>query len=173
MKNWTEHFKHSLNNKYVKNTYDLDLLTDKGFYPYTYMDNPEKFKETQLPPKEEFYNDLSEKEISKKDYEKAQLIWKHFNIQNMGEYHDLYMLTDVLLLADVFENFRKEAMTYYKLDPAHYYTLPGYAWDAMLLMTDIKLDLLSDMDMYLMVEKGNRGGMTQVSLNMLKQIINL
>ena len=71
----------------------------------------------------------------------------------MGEYHDLYVLTYVLLLADVFENFRKEAMTYYKLDPAHYFTLPGYAWDAMLLMADIKLDLISDLDMYLRIEK--------------------
>ena len=91
-----------------------------------------------------------------------------FQYKNMGEYHDLYMLTDVLLLADVFENFRKEAITYYKLDPAHYYTLPGYAWDAMLLMTDIKLVLISDMDMYLMVEKGIRGGMTQASLTHVK-----
>ena len=128
------------------------------------MDDPEKFKETQLPPKAQFYNDLTEKEISDGDYRKAQLIWNHFKIKNMGEYHDLYMLTDVLLLADVFENFRKEAMTYYKLDPAHYFTLPGYAWDAMLLMTEINLDLISDMDMYLMIEKGIRGGMTQVSL---------
>ena len=82
----------------------------------------------------------------------------------MGEYHDLYMLTDVLLLADVFETFRDIAMLYYDLDPSHYFTLPGYAWDAMLLKTGIELDLISDMDMYLMIEKGIRGGMTQVSL---------
>ena len=78
----------------------------------------------------------------------------------MGEYHDLYLKTDVLLLADVFENFRSNAIEAYKLDPAHYYTLPGFAWDACLLMTKIKLDVFSkdQIEMYLMVEKGLRGG---------------
>ena len=162
--NWSSKFNHSRTNKYVKDNKDLDLLTDKGVYPYDYMDNPEKFMETELPPKSEFYSVLTESDISDKDYEQAQFIWKHFNIKTMGEYHDLYMLTDVLLLADVFENFRESAMLNYELDPAHYFTLPGYAWDAMLLKTDVELDLISDMDMYLMIEKGIRGGMTQVSL---------
>ena len=112
------------NYKYVKDNKDLDLLTDKGVYPYDYMDNPEKFMETELPPKSEFYSVLTESDISDKDYEQAQFIWKHFNIKTMGEYHDLYMLTDVLLLADVFENFRESVMLNYELDPAHYFTLP-------------------------------------------------
>ena len=128
------------------------------------MDNPNKLHETQLPPKEDFYTKLTESHISDEDYQKAQHIWNHFKIKNLGEYHDLYMLTDVLLLADVFENFRDTAMKYYNLDPTHYFTLPGYAWDAMLYKTGIELDLISDMDMYLMIEKGIRGGMTQVSL---------
>ena len=162
--NWTSKFKHSRTNPYVKSNEDLDLLTDKGVYPYDYMDCPEKFNETQLPPKSAFYSLLTESDISDADYDRAQYIWNHFNIKNMREYHDLYMLTDVLLLADVFENFRETSMLYYDLDPAHYFTLPGYGWDAMLLKTGIELDLISDMDMYLMIEKGIRGGMTQVSL---------
>lgn len=161
---WSSKFKHSRTNPYVKNNKDLDLLTDKGVYPYDYMDSPEKFNETQLPPKNEFYSVLTESDISDAEYERAQYIWKRFNIKNMREYHDLYMLTDVLLLADVFENFRDVSLLYYELDPAHYFTLPGYAWDAMLLKTGIELDLISDMDMYLMIERGIRGGLTQVTL---------
>ena len=162
--NWSSKFRHSRTNKYVNNNKDLDLLTEKGVFPYDYMDCPERFNETQLPPKSAFYSMLTESGISDADYERAKHIWNHFNIKNMGEYHDLYMLTDVLLLADVFATFRDIAMLYYDLDPSHYFTLPGYAWDAMLLKTGIELDLISDMDMYLMIEKGIRGGMTQVSL---------
>ena len=81
----------------------------------------------------------------------------------MGEYHDLYRLTDVLLLSDVMENFRAMAMTYYGLDPTHYITLPSFAWDAMLRQTNVRLELITDMDMYLMAERGIRDGMTQVS----------
>lgn len=81
----------------------------------------------------------------------------------MGEYHDLYLLTDVLLLSDVMENFRSMALNYYGLDPTHYLTLPSFAWDAMLKQTKIELELITDMDIYLMVERGIRGGMTQVT----------
>ena len=80
----------------------------------------------------------------------------------MGEYHDLYLQIDVLLLADVFENFRTMCVEYYGLDPAHYYTLPNYAWDAMLKITEVELDQISDRDMYEMIENGLRGGMCQV-----------
>ncbi len=96
-----------------------------------------------------------------------------FYIKNMGEYHDLYPKTDVLLLADVFENFRDMCIEYYGLDPAHYYTLPNYAWDVMLKMTDIELEQIHDRDMYEMVERGIRGGVcAKLVLNMLKQIIS-
>jgi hypothetical protein len=93
------------------------------------------------------------------------MVWDYFGIKNIGEYHDLYLLTDTLLLTDVFENFRKHAMSVYRLDPAYYLTLPNYAWDALKLMTGIKLDLISDIDMYTMIEKQLRGGMVQVSKN--------
>ena len=84
-------------------------------------------------------------------------------MKNLEDYHDLYNQTDVLLLADVFENFRNICCDHYKLDPAHYFTAPGLAWDAALKVTEVKLELLSDMDMLLMVEKGIRGGVSMIS----------
>ena len=161
--NWHEHFANSKLNNYVKDEYDLDLLTDKGIYPYDYMDDFQHFNETELPSKEHFYSNLSEQDITDEEYERAQHIWKHFNIKNLGEYHDLYLKTDVLLLTDVFENFRTQCLKDYELDPAHYYTLPNFSWDAMLLKTGISLDLIYDEEVYKMVERGLRGGMCQVS----------
>ena len=149
--------------EYVKDDYDLDLLTDKGIYPYDYMNDFNKFNETELPSKKEFYSQLVEEDITDEDYERATHIWKHFNIKNLGEYHDLYLKTDVLLLTDVFENFRTQCLKDYDLDPAHYFTLPNFAWDAMLLKSGVTLDLIYNEDMYKMVERGLRGGMCQVS----------
>ena len=148
---------------YVNTIEDLDLLTEKGVYPYDYMDSWEQFSETHLPPKESFYSKLTGTHISDKDYERANNVWEHFKIKNMGEYHDLYLQTDVFLLADVFENFRTMCIDYYGLDPAHYYTLANYAWDAMLKKTNIALEHITDLDMYEMLESGLRGGMCQVS----------
>ena len=98
------------------------------------------------------------------DYDRAIKVWKSFDVTNMGEYHDLYLTTDVLLLADVFENFRTTCIESYKLDPVHYYTLPGFAWDACLLMTGVQLDVFLDdqNDMYLMTERGIRGGISVI-----------
>ena len=159
--NWKNNFRYSVRNPYVKTDEDLDLLTDKGIYPYDYFDDFETFKERALPPKEAFYSKLSEEHVSDKDYERALKVWKHFGIRTLGQYHDLYLRTDVLLLTDVFENFRDLCMEYYGLDPAHYYTLP--AWDAMLLKTGVEIEQLHDQEMFEMVEKGMRGGMCQVS----------
>ena len=92
----------------------------------------DRFNETELPSKEHFYSKLNEEDISNEDYEKAKQIWKIFQIKNLGEYHDFYLASDVYVLADVFENFRDMRLDYYELDPAHYYTLPNFAWDAML-----------------------------------------
>ena len=96
-------------------------------YSYDYVDNFSRFNEKKLPEKDEFYNRLTQSDISDDDYEYAQKVWKEFNIQTMGEYHDLYLKTVVLLLTDIFENFRKTCLQYYKLDPAHFYTIPGLA----------------------------------------------
>ena len=142
---------------------EFNLLTRKGVYPYEYMDSFEKLKETKLPPKEKFYSRLNDENISVEDYEHAKKVWETFNMKTLEDYHKLYNKVDVLLLADVFENFRNICINNYKLDPAHYYTAPGLAWDAALKVTGVNLELLSDIDMLLMVEKGIRGGVSMIS----------
>lgn len=122
------------------------------------MDSFDKFKQTELPAKADFYSILNDEHITDEQYQYAQKVWGTFNLKTMGEYHDLYLKSDVLFLADVFENFRKTCLQYYKLDPCHYFTSPGLRWDAMLKMTDLKLDLMNDIDMYQFIEKGLRGG---------------
>nr|XP_034322790.1 uncharacterized protein LOC117688689 [Crassostrea gigas] len=102
----------------------LQLLSRKGVYPYRYMNSFKKFQETTLPPQQAFYNDLDGKTVSDQDYLHAQWVWDVFNIQNLGQYHDLYMETDVHLLADVFKNFRNLCLNMYGLDAAHFYTAP-------------------------------------------------
>ena len=139
------------------------LCLQKGVYPYDYMDSPERLLETQLPPKSAFYSKLNNKDISDEDYTHAQKIWKKFGMKTMKDYHDLYLELDVLLLADVFENFREVCLNNYKLDPAWYLTAPGLSWDAMLRVTGIKLELLTDPDMLMMVENGTRGGVSMIS----------
>ena len=141
----------------------FNLLARKGVYPYEYMDSLEKLKETALPPKEAFYSRLNDGGISDEDYAHAQNVWKTFKMKYFKDYHELYNKVDVLLLADAFENFRKICLTNYELDPAHYYTAPGLAWDAALKVTDVSLELLSDIDTLLMVEKGIRGGVSMIS----------
>ena len=125
-------------NRFQEKTY---LTLHKGVYPYDYMDCPEKLNETQLPPKSAFYSKLNNSNITDEDYNHAQKIWKEFGMITMKDYHNLYLELDVLLLADVFENFRKICLENYKLDPAWYLTAPGLSWDAMLRVTGIELEL--------------------------------
>ena len=139
------------------------LLLRKGVYPYEFMDSWERFEAAQLPPKEAFYSKLSDEHISDSDYAHAQQVWKTFECRTLGDYTDLYSRTDVLLLADVFENFRKMCQKQYGLDPAHYYTSPGLSWDALLKKTRVELELLTDYDQHLFIEKGMRGGISMVS----------
>jgi len=129
----------------------LDLLLRKGCYPYDYMDSLDRLEETQLPPKEAFYSKLIDAD---EDYDHAQAVWNEFDCKTLRDYHDLYNVSDILLLTDVFENFRDVCMRNYKLDPAWYYTSPGLAWDAALKKTSVKLELLSDYDMVLMYKHG-------------------
>ena len=148
---------------YFTDPVQFNLMKRKGVYPYDYMDSFSKFNDTELPKREEFYSLLTDNNISEDDYSHAKNVWNTFNLKNMGEYHDLYLKTDILLLTDVFENFRKTCLTYYKLDPLHYITSPGLAWDAMLKMTGINLELITDIDMQLFIEKGLRGGISYIA----------
>ena len=123
------------------------------------MDNWEKFNETSLPEKENFYSHLNMEDIiTDADYAHAKNFCKDFEIKNLGEYHVMYVQGDTSLLADVFENFRNMCLEIYELDPAKFLSAPGLAWQAAFKKTKVKLDVLTDIDMLLMVEKGIRGG---------------
>ena len=139
------------------------LLKQKGFFPYDYMDKIEKLKDPRPPPQEAFYSKLSGKGINKSCYGHVLNVWKTWKMKTLKDYLKLYNVSDVLLLADVFENFRDLCLKIYGLDPVYYYTAPGLAWDAMLKMTNINLELLSDVDKLLMIEKGIRGGISIIS----------
>ena len=137
------------------------LLLRKGVYPYEYMDSWKKFSETSLPNKESFYSEVNKEGINDEDYAHAQKVWQEFNIKNLGEYPVLYVQNDTFLLADVFENFGDKCIEIYELDPAHFLSAPGLAWQASLKKkkkNGVKLEVLTDNDMPLMVEKGIRGG---------------
>ena len=134
------------------------LLLRKGIYPYEYMDNWERFNETSLPSKESFYSNLNMKNIDDIDYRRGNNIFNKFKLNNLEEYHDLYVQSDTLLLADVFGNFRNACLKVYELDPAHFLSLSGLVWQACLKKTNFKLELLTNYDMLLMVEEEVRGG---------------
>ena len=172
--------------KHLREFYKQDevfrLMRRKGVYPYEYMDAWEKFEETSLPPKDAFYSRLNMKSISYQDYQNAQQVWNRLTPEHvkitLGDKHDAYLVTDVLLLADVFETFRNTCLKNCKLDPAHIYTAPGLAWQALLKTAaeycehekrrdckvcpdEFRLELLTDIYMLMMFEKGIRGGITQ------------
>ena len=142
---------------------DVKLLCQKGVYPYSYMDSFSRFEETSLPPKESFKNDLTGEDISEKEYEFAKKVWESMDCQSIGEYHDAYLYQDIFLLADIFEQFRAVFLKNYQLDPAHYYTVPGLAWDAALKYTQVKLDTLHDIEIHQFLDKGKRGGISMIS----------
>ena len=164
-KNYEKHFNKELIKRFA-NTYnfcdnDLNkfiLLLRKVVYPYEYMDSWERFDETSLPDKESFYSSLNMENIDDIDYRHGNNVFKKFKLKNLGKYHDLYVQSNTLLLADVFENFRNMCIKVYELDPAHFLSLPGLAWQTYLKKTNVKLELLTDYDMLLMVEEGIRGG---------------
>ena len=130
----------------------------KGVYPYEYINEWNKFDEKELPVKESFYSNVTMEDISDTDYKHANNVFKRFDLNNLGDYHDLYVRSDTLLLADIFENFRHVRLNNYELDPAHFVSLPGLAWQACLKKTNAELELITDYDMLLMIENGIRGG---------------
>ena len=167
--NWKQRYQKKFNKELIKRfacTYsfcnnDLNkfiLLLRKGVYPYEYMDNWERFNETSLPSKESFYSNLNMEDVDDIDHRHGNNVFNKFKLNNLGDYHDLYVQSDTLLLADVFENFRDMCLKEYELDPAHFLLLPGLAWQACLKKTNVELELLTDYDMLLMVEEGIRGG---------------
>ena len=127
------------------------------------MDKWEKFDETTLLPKEAFHGNLNLKDISDEDYTHPKKVWEVFEIKKLGEYHNLYAQTDTLLLADVLENFRNKCIEIYGPDPVYVVSTPGLAWQACLKKTEVKLELLTDYDMILMIEKGISGGICQAT----------
>ncbi|CAB4000209.1 Gastrula zinc finger [Paramuricea clavata] len=132
---------------------DFNLVTQKGVFPYEFLDNISKLDTEGLPSRDKFYSSLYESEVKEEDYKRAQKVWDHFKMKTMRDYHDLYLETDVLLLADVFENFRRTCLESYELDPAHYVSAPSLSWDAFLKRSNEEIELVSDMDMFQFFEK--------------------
>ena len=126
------------------------------------MDSMERFDETSLPSKEHFFNRLYDKHVSEGQYTYARRVWETLKCNTMKDYHNHYLITDILLLADVFENFWKMSLGTYGLDPIHYYSLPGLSWDAMLKYAGVEKELITDPDMHLMVEESMRGGISNI-----------
>ena len=162
---------------------NLELLKQKGAYPYEYTNSFKRFNEKKLCGRKHFFSStkkgkidddgkISDGHISIEDYMVCEKIWDKFSMKNMGDYHDHYLKKDVLLLVDVFEKFIGTCLKYYELDPCHYFSFPGLSWDAMSKITDVKLEKISDIDKYLFIEKGLRGGISYIAKSMLKQIIN-
>ena len=140
------------------------LLLRKGVYPYEGMDSWKKFHETTIPPKEAFYSTLNLESISDEGYAYVKKVWNVLETKNRGAYHDLYVQSDSLLLADVFKNFRDKCIEIYELDPADFWSAPGLAWQACLKKTKVNLKLLTDIGMLLMSGAGIRGGMRSISI---------
>ena len=163
-KNISEHF---------ENDEQFEMMISKGIYPYEYIDNYEKFSENKLPAIQHFYSSLNNTHCSEEDYKKAQIVWKKFNCKTFLDYHNLYLSSDVLLLTDIWATFRITCYKIYGLDSNYYYTAPGLSWDAFLKHTTqewknkydkiFEIGLITDMDIYLFVESGIRGGLSQIS----------
>ena len=148
----------------------LEILKRKDAYPYEWVNSDEKFKYPTLPKKKDFNSsikdgkqDKSNGHISDEQYQHLQNVWDTFSFNTFVDFHDHYLRKDVLLLADVFEKFIFMCLKYYSLDPCHYFSAPGLSWDAMLKMTKIALEKISDRDKYIFIEKGTRGGVSYIN----------
>ena len=141
----------------------LKLVKQKGIYLYEYFNSFGRFKESKLPDIDKSFSSLKHRGISEKEYQRAYDVWKVFGIKNVGQYHDLYLKTHVLLLCYVFEKFITVCLKHYGLDPCHYFSSPGLSWDAMLKMTGIQLEKINNIDVHLFLEKRMRGGVSYIS----------
>ena len=140
----------------------LKLVKETRFYPYEYRNSFKRFTENELPDKRKFISSLKDCGINEKEYERALNVWNVFKIKKLGQYHNLYLKTDVLLLCDVFEIFIDLCLDYYQLDPCHYFSSPGLNWDKMLKMTRIKLQKINNINMHIFIEKGKKGGISYI-----------
>ena len=147
-------------NQFVQCEKRRALLFQKGIFPYSYFDDISKLNDTALPPKDAFKSDLTGEMISDRDYEFALHVWKTFECKNFQDYMEIYLLADVLLLADVFENFRRKSLQDYSLDPIHYFSTPHFTLDAFLSFSKVSLDLIMDINQFLFLKDGIRGGLS-------------
>jgi hypothetical protein len=147
-------------------------MTEKGIYPYEYITDYSKLNDEALPPIESFYSRLNDVGCSTGDYERAKQVWKTFKCSKLMDYHNLYLTADVLLLSDIWANFRDVCYKIYNLDASYYYTAPSLSWDAWLYHSTLEnkkvgksfeIELITDIDMYLFVEQNIRGGLSQIS----------
>ena len=153
-----EDFKYLVKEFGIKN---LKILKQKGAYPYEYMNSFKRFNSSTKDKKISEDGKISDDHASIEDYMVCEKSWNKFKMKNMGDYHDHYFKKKVLLLT-VFEIFISTCLKDYKLDPCHYFSAPGLSWDAMLKMTGEKIEKISDIDQYLFIEKGSRGGVSYI-----------
>jgi len=139
------------------------MMVRKGVFPYEYMDSLDRLSETELPPREAFYSKLTDQECSEEDYEHARKVWDSLEMKSLKDYHDTYLKCDVLLLADIFENFREFSLKEYKLDPLHFYSGPGLSFESCLKMTGAHLELLTDVEQLNFFEESIRGGVSLIT----------
>ena len=138
----------------------LKLLLRKGVFPYSYLTSLNKLAETELPSQDKFYNELTSEDIKDSEYVHAQNVWREFGCETLKDYHDLYLLLDTTLLADVFETFRRGSYEVYDLDPTHFCTAPGLSWHACLKYTRVKLQIVTDPDMSIFIDEALIGGVS-------------
>ena len=148
--------------------YKLDLLLKKAPFPYDYLNHVGKLNDDKLPPRECFFNTLTETSLKESEYREAESIWETFECKTFKHYMELYVILDVLLLAAVFETYRSSTYAHFGLDPTHYISAPSMCMDAMLKMTEVSLEKLADVDMYLYFSKAIRGGLCGSALRYVK-----
>ena len=150
--------------KHFPDVNQFEMLLRKGVYFYDYASDFKVFSEKELPERKDFFNKLQDSGISEKDYQYSKKVFKEFKCQSLLQYMELYIKTDTILLCDIFENFRNIALETYGLDPLHYVSLPSFGRDAMLKLTGVEIDLISDMEVLNLVKAGIRGGKLAIDI---------